>query len=150
MILSFPLPIPDSISDHLIKLVHHSLIIEKDFELTQVVEMVFYTNHNGDFGIPLIDSINLNPNLTPEQKARQLQVFKSQTRTVGTRGHFIDPITQNLVERDEAGELPEGAIPEMLLWHEVLSSKIPGEKLSDKVKALLMQSMQKMVERKRI
>jgi len=150
MQLSYPLPIPDSLSNHLIKLVHHSLIIEKDFELTQVVEMVFYTNDNGDFGIPVLDSINLNPNLTTEQKARQLEVFRTRTRTVGTRGDYVDAKTQKVVQRGEDGELPEGAIPEKLIWLNVLAIDVPGEKLSDKVRSLLLSSMRKMAEDSKI
>jgi len=150
MTLSYPLPIPDSLSNHLIKLVHHSLIIEKDFELTQVVEMVFYTNDNGDFGIPVLDSINLNPNLTPEQKARQLEVFRTRTRTVGTRGDYINPVTQQIVQRGSDGELPEGAIPEKFLWLNVNASDVKGNKLSDKVMALLLSSMKKMTDDSKI
>lgn len=143
-------PIPDPLSGHLIQLQHHKLTIEHDLELTQEVRMVFYTNDNGDFGIPLLESIDLNPNLTPEQKARQRQIFQTQRRTVSTRGYYVDATTGELVQPDENGQWPENAIPERELWLNVLASQVPGEKLSDKVFALIVQSMGKMVDRNRI
>lgn len=147
--LSLPTPIPDP-SGYLIKLVHEQLVISHDFELTQKVRQVYYTNDNGDFGIPLKDSINLNPNLSPEQKVRQLQVFKDQIRTVSTAGYMVNPSTGEIVELNESGLYPEGSIPEREIWLNVLAEQVPGEKLSEKVQALMIQSMQKMADRNRI
>lgn len=147
--LSLPTPIPDP-SGYLIKLVHEQLIISHDFELTQKVRQVYYTNDNGDFGIPLIESIRVNPNLTDEQKARLSQVFKDQIRTVSTAGFMINPNTGEIVEPNESGLYPEGSIPEKEMWLNVLAEQIPGEKLSEKVQALILQSMQTMAQRNRI
>lgn len=148
--ISLATPILDPISGHLIQLQHHRLIVEHDMELTQEVRQVFYTNDDGEFGIPLLESIDLNPNLTDEQKNRQKQVFKPVIRTVSTRGFMVDPVTQEIVQPNESGEYPEGSIPERLIWASVLASEVPGLSMSEKVSALLLQSMGKMVERNRI
>ena len=61
----------------------------------------------------------------------------------------MDIITLELVEV-EGGIPPENAMPEKYLWMNVLANDVPGEKLSDKIKSLLIQSMSKMIDRKRI
>lgn len=147
--ITLPTPILDP-TGHLIQLQHSKLIIEADLELTQEVRLVYYTNVDGDFGIPLLQSIDLNPNLTQDQKERQKRVFQPQTRTVSTRGYKVDPHTGEIVQPNESGEWPEGAIDEKLIWINILANQVPGEKLSDKVFALIIQSMGKMVERNRI
>lgn len=143
-------PILCPISGHLIQLQHHKLIIESDLELTQEVRQVYYTNQEGEFGIPLMESISLNPNLTEEQKARQIQVFKPVIRTVTTRGDMIDPVTTEIVFPDETGEYPKGTIPERMMWLSVLAAEVPGDTLSSKVIALIVMSMSKMAERNKI
>lgn len=148
--LAFPTPILDTTSGHLIQLQHHRLIIEADFELTQEVKQVYFTNDDGEFGIPLLQSISINPNLTPEQKTRQLRSFQTQIRTVSTRGYKVNPMTGEIVEPDENGEYPEGSVDEKMIWTSVLASQVPGETLNEKVQALMLQSMGKMVERGRI
>lgn len=148
--LIFPNPILDPISGYLIQLQHHRLVIEHDFELTQEIRQVYFTNNDGEFGVPLLDAISLDPNLTPEQKLRQTKSFQPQLRTVSTRGFKVDPATGKIVELGENGLYPEGSVDEKLIWLSVLASEIPGESLSDKVKALMLQSMGKMVDRGRI
>ena len=148
--ISLPTPILDPISGHLIKLVHHRLIIEPDFELTQEVRQEYWTNVDGEFGIPLLEAITLNPNLTEEQKARQSRVFAPSIRTATTRGHKINPATGELVYPDESGQWPEGAVDEKMMWISVQASDAPGNTLSEKISAMLIHSMQKMAERNRV
>lgn len=148
--LTFPQPIPDLSTGYLIKLTHKKLEIDEDFELTQTVKIEFYTDVEGDYGIPAAESIDLNPNLSFEQKERAKRAVEPTTRTTGTRGFYVDPSTQAIVQVQEDGTYPDGAIPERLLWLNVLAQDVPGDKLSDKVKALLLQSMGKMISRGRI
>jgi hypothetical protein len=63
---------------------------------------------------------------------------------------MVDPATLLQVYPDEAGVYPEGAIAEKQIWLNALASQVPGDKLSEKVKGLLLSSMGKMVERGRI
>jgi hypothetical protein len=148
--LEFPQPIEDLATGYLIKLIHEKLEISRDFELTQTVRLEFYTNDDGAFGIPVSEAIRLNPNLTEDQKARLIQTFRPVTRSSSTAGVFIDPVTLTPVLPNEAGEYPANAIPEKAAWLSVLAEVVPGEKLSDKVKALLLDSMGKMINRGRI
>ena len=149
MKLSFPTPIPDPASDYLIVMSHESLTISHDFELTQKVRMEYYTKDGDELGIPLLESIRINPNLTDDQKARMSNQWKPFFRQVSTAGFFVDMTTLELVDV-EGGIPPENAMPEKMLWMNVLASQVPGEKLSEKIQALMIQSMGKMVERKRI
>lgn len=149
-ILTFPQPVLDIATGYLIKLTHNRLIISHDFELTQEVRLDYYTNDEGAFGIPVAEAVRLNPNLSEDQKARLIQAFKPVVRSSTTAGVYVDAESQNVVFPNEAGELPAGAIPEKLIWLNALASQVPGEKLSDKVKALLLESMAKMVSRNRI
>jgi len=149
MKLSFPLPIPDPASDYLIGMSHESLTITHDFELTQKVRMEYFTKDGEEIGIPLLESIRINPNLTDDQKRRMSNQWKPFFREVSTSGYFVDMTTLELVEV-EGGVPPENAMPEKLLWMNVLAANVPGDKLSDKIKAMLIQSMGKMIERKRI
>lgn len=148
--LEYPQPIEDLATGYLIKLVHDRLEISHDFELTQTVRLEFYTNVEGAFGLPVREAIRLNPNLSEDQKARLINIFKPVTRTSSTAGVYVDPLTFEVVMPDEGGNYPEGAIPEKTAWLNVLAEAVPGEKLSDKVKALLLQSMATMVSRGRI
>jgi hypothetical protein len=149
MKLSFPTPIPDPSSDYLILMSHESLLITQDFEMTQKVRMEYYTKDGEELGIPLLDSIQLDPNLTDDQKGRMLNQWKPFFREVSTRGYFVDMTTLELVEA-EGGIPPENSMPEKMLWINVLSADVPGEKLSEQIKNMLMQSMSKMIARKRI
>jgi hypothetical protein len=148
MKLTYPLPIPDPSSPYLILMSHESLLITQDFELTQKVRMEYYTKDGEELGIPLLDSIQLDPNLTNDQKGRMINQWKPFFREVSTRGFFVDMTTLELVEA-EGGIPPENAMPEKMLWVNVLADQVPGDKLSDKIKAMLIQSMSKMVNRKR-
>lgn len=150
MQLSFLNPIQDLATGYLIKVIHHRLIIEADFEMTQEVRLEYFTDDDGQFGIPVAESLRLNPNLSEDQKARLIQAFRPVTRSASTRGVMIDPVTHEQVFPADSGDYPEGAIPEKLLWLNVLASQVPGDKLSDKVKAMLLDSMGKMVARGRI
>tara|TARA_R110000822_G_scaffold121336_3_gene255096 strand:- start:165 stop:614 length:450 start_codon:yes stop_codon:yes gene_type:complete len=149
MKLSFPLPIPDPSSPYLILMSHESLLITQDFEMTQKVRMEYYTKDGEELGIPLLDSIQLDPNLTADQKGRMLNQWKPFFREVSTRGFFVDMTTLELVA-SEGGIPPENSMPEKMLWINVLSADVPGEKLSEQIKNMLMQSMSKMIARKRI
>jgi hypothetical protein len=149
MKLTYPLPIPDPSSSYLIMMSHESLLITQDFELTQKVRMEYYTKDGEELGIPLLDSLQLDPNLTEEQKGRMLNQWKPFFREVSTRGYFVDMTTLELVEA-EGGIPPENSMPEKMLWINVLSADVPGEKLSEQIKNMLMQSMSKMIARKRI
>ena len=149
MKLSFPSPIRDPSSDYLIVMSHESLTISHDFELIQKVRMEYYTKDGEELGIPLLESIRINPNLTNDQKARMSNQWKPFFREVSTSGYFVDMTTLELVEV-EGGIPPETAMPEKYLWMNVLANDVPGEKLSDKIKSLLIQSMNKMIDRKRI
>lgn len=148
--LEYPQPVQDLGTDYLIKLVHEKLIISHDFELTQTVRLEFYTNVEGAFGIPVLEAIRINPNLSEDQKTRLLKVFQPVTRTATTAGYYVDPVTLQQVAPDEGGNYPEGAIPEKAAWLNVLAADVPGKKLSDKVKGLLLQSMANMIARGRI
>jgi hypothetical protein len=149
-VLTYPQPVPDLATGYLIKLSHARLVIGADFELTQEVRLDYYTDDAGTFGLPVADAINLNPNLTEDQKRRLVQMFKPSTRTSTTAGVMLDPVSLEPVAPDESGSYPAGAFPEKLIWLNALASQVPGEKLSDKVKALLLESMRKMVSRGRI
>jgi hypothetical protein len=148
--LTFPQPIPDPASGHLLQMSMDSFSIDADFEMTLKVRMTFWTNDNGQLGIPLADHISQDPNLSENQKARMIRQYQPFFRTASTRGAKIDPNTQLQVLPDENGQYPEGAIDEKVLWMSVLADQVPGDLVSDKVFALLIQSMGKMVERKRI
>jgi len=150
MTLIYPAPIPDIITGYLIKLSHSRLIIESDFELTQEVKLEYFTNDEGNFGIPVKESVQLNPNLTEDQKRRTIRAFSPTTRTSSTAGIMINPTTGETVDPDELGQYPEGSIPEKQIWLNVLATQVPGDKLSDKVKGLLLESMSKMISRGRI
>jgi hypothetical protein len=63
---------------------------------------------------------------------------------------MVDPATLLQVYPDEAGVFPEGAIAEKQLWLNALAAEVPGDKLSEKVKGLLLDSMGKMIARGRI
>lgn len=149
-ILTLPQPVQDLATGHLIKLTHERLEISKNFEMTQTVRLEFYTNDEGQFGIPVLESIRLNPNLTDDQKARLSKAFQPVTRTSSTEGVMINPETLEVVLPDNDGNFPTNAIPEKTAWLNILASEVPGDKLSDKVKALLLQSMGLMVSRGRI
>lgn len=146
--ITLPTPIPDP-SGHLIQLIHEKFELNANLEMTQTVRLRFWTNDNGDFGIPLIESINLNPNFTEDQKARLRRQWTDQFRTATTEGNWVD---QNgvLVFPDENGNFPEGSMPERLLWIGVPAAMVPGENVSDKVIAMLIESMAKMVQNGRI
>jgi hypothetical protein len=148
--LIYPAPIPDLATGYLIQLSHESLLIDSNFELTQTVRLDYFTDDDGALGIPVADALNLNPNISPEQTARLIQAFKSTTRAASTVGVMVDPATLLQVYPDEAGVYPEGAIAEKQIWLNALASQVPGDKLSEKVKGLLLSSMGKMVERGRI
>jgi hypothetical protein len=148
MKLSFPTPIPDPSSDYFIVMSHEALIITYDFEMTQKVRMEYYTKDGAELGIPLLDSIQLDPNLTNDQKGRMMNQWKPFFREVSTSGYFVDMTTLELVDA-EGGVPPANAMPERMLWMNVLADQVPGAKLSEKIKAMLLQSMEKMVNRKR-
>lgn len=148
MKLTYPLAIPDPSSPYLIMMSHESLLISHDFEMTQKVRMEYYTKDGEELGIPLIDSIQLDPNLTDDQKGRMLNQWKPFFREVSTRGYFVDMTTLELIN-SEGGIAPENSMFEKMLWINVLSDQVPGDKISDKIKAMLIQSMSKMVNRKR-
>jgi hypothetical protein len=124
MKLTYPAPVPDLATGYLIQLSHESLLIDSNFEL--------------------------NPNISPEQTARLIQAFKATTRAASTVGVMVDPATLLQVYPDEAGVFPEGAIAEKQLWLNALAAEVPGDKLSEKVKGLLLDSMGKMIARGRI
>jgi hypothetical protein len=149
MKLTYPLPIPDPSSSYLIMMSHESLLITQDFEMTQKVRMEYYTKDGEELGIPLLDSIQLDPNLTDDQKGRMLNQWKPFFREVSTRGYFVDMTTLELVD-SEGGIAPENSMPEKMLWINVLSADVPGEKLSEQIKNMLLESMSKMIARKRI
>jgi len=148
--LFYPAPVKDLATGNLIKLVHEKLEITSSFELIQTVRLEFYTDDEGTFGIPLAEAVRLNPNLSEDQKARLAQTFKPVRRTASTEGVFVDSTTLETVLPDENGNYPPGAMPEKAAWLNVLAEAVPGEKLSDKVKALLLESMGKMINRGRI
>ena len=151
MALTYPQPILDIFTGYLIKLSHRRLIIDADFELTQEVTLEYFTDDGeGGFGLPVEESIRLNPNISEEQKARLVNAFSPATRTASTRGFMLDGKTLEVVRPDENGNFPEGAIKENVVWLNVLAEQVPGKKLSEKVKSLLLESMGKMVQRGRI
>lgn len=148
--LTFPQPIEDPASGHLLQMSMESFSIDHDFEMTLKVRMTFWTNDNGSFGIPLSESIRLDPNLSEDQKARMVRQYQPFFRTASTWGVKIDPRTQLPVSPNEDGQYPEGSIDEKRLWMSVLAKDVLGELVVEKVFAMLTQSMSKMIERKRI
>jgi len=150
MTLIYPAPIPDIVTGYLIKMSHSRLIIESDFELTQEVKLEYFVNDEGEFGIPVKESVQLNPNLSEDQKRRLIKAFSPTTRSSSTAGIMINPQNGETVNVDEDGNYPEGSVPEKAIWLNVLATQVPGDKLSDKVKGLLLESMSKMISRGRI
>lgn len=148
--LTYPAPILDPSSGYLLQMSMDKFSIDANFEMSYTVRMDFWTNVDGAFGIPLKDSIKLDPNLSEEQKARLQKQYQSFTRTASTQSVKVDPVTQLPVFPDEEGNYPEGAIDEKLLWMSVLADQVPGKLVSEKVFAMLTQSMTNMIERKRI
>ena len=148
--LTYPLPIPDPASGHLLQMSMEKFSLDADFEMSQTVRMEFWTNVDGAFGIPLADHIALDPNLSEEQKARLTRQYQSFTRTASTRGVKVDPQTQLQVFPDEEGIYPANAIDEKMLWMSLMAKDVPGESVANKVFAMLVGSMGKMIDRKRI
>jgi hypothetical protein len=79
-----------------------------------------------------------------------LKQYQPFFRTATTKGVKIDPHTQLPVSPDENGPFPEGSIDEKMIWMSVLANQVPGYLVADKVFAMLIQSMSKMIERRRI
>lgn len=148
--LTFPSPIQDPASGHLLQMSMEKFSIDADFEMSLTVRMEFWTNDGGAFGIPLADSISLNPNLSEEQKARLLRQYQPFTRTAATRSVKVSPVTQLPVFPDVNGLYPTGSIDERMLWMSVKAADVPGLLVADKVFAMLTQSMGNMISRKRI
>jgi hypothetical protein len=148
--LFYPLPVKDLATGNLIKLVHEKLEITSSFELIQTVRLEFYTDDEGTFGLPLGEAVRLNPNLSEDQKARLARTFQPVRRVASTEGIYLDPKTLQAVLPDDDGNYPPDAIPEKAAWLSVLAEIVPGKKLSDKVKSLLLESMGKMISRGRI
>jgi len=148
--LTYPLPILDPSSGYLLQMSMEKFSIDADFEMTQTVKMTFWTNDEGTFGIPLSESINLDPNLSDEQKARLLKQYQPFFRTASTRSVKVDAVTQLPVSPDEEGNYPEGSIDERMLWMSVQADQVPGKLVAEKVFAMLTQSMSSMISRKRI
>ncbi|TDB64392.1 hypothetical protein [Arundinibacter roseus] len=132
------------------KMVHEALVIEHDLELSQTVRIEYWTDDNGAFGVPIAEYFDANETLSTEQKARSKAQYSPFTRTASTRGYMINPATGDIVQPDEAGNYPEGSVPERMAWLSVLAENVPGDALSDKVIALIVQSMGTMAANKRL
>jgi hypothetical protein len=172
-----PTPINDMASGYLIQMSHKKLIIDPDFEMTQEVSCEYYTNNNGEFGIPLIQHFNSDTNLTPDQRRRLVTTYKGFERSYSTRGNKINPLNGEIAQVNEAGIFPkvdpvtndfvypifdeesetwvypEGLIDlidEKMMWLGTLASDVPNDTMGEKVQAMLVHSMNKMVERNRI
>ncbi len=154
MKLIYPTPIPD-FTGYLIQASHESLTIRSDFEMIQKVRFEYFTDDGtGNFGIPVFQQIDENTNLSPDQKRRLKVFFAPSFREASTVGHKVDPTTLELLEADfntypETG-YPADAIDEKQVWINVLASDVPGTKVSEKVQNMLLQSIQKMIDNKRI
>lgn len=126
------------------------LHISPDRELTFTIIVEFWTNADGQFGVPLLEHFAADAALSPEQKARLAIQFASYTRTSSTRGYKVDPVSHAIVEPSPEGTFPQGAIDEKEVWLAYPASEIPGELFSEKYNSLLLKSMGDMIENKRV
>jgi hypothetical protein len=147
--ITLPTPIPDPKSGHLIQLQLEDFHMDRTGDLTLKIRLIHFTNEDGNFGIPLRDSIMLDPNLSDLQKSRQTKHWEDQFTTVTTKDVQVDQ-TGEVVFRDEHGNYPEGSFAEKYLWQSVLKADVPGDTVAETVFALIIQSMGQMVERNRI
>ena len=150
--LEYPEPIPDPYSTFVLKIIQHSLLIERDGNMTQVVEVQFYTSDGaGGFGQSAADYFDADETLSEDQRRRLKRQYEPYTRSVSTRGYMIDPLTGEIVPPDEMGEYPEGSVEEKMAWLTVNAADVPtGDHLSEKVFGLVLQSIGTMKERKRL
>lgn len=150
--LEYPEPIPDPYSSFVLKVIQHELVIERDGNMTQTVEVQFFTSDGaGGFGLSAADYFDADPELSDDQRVRLKDQYKPRTRTASTRGYMIDPLTGEIVPPDETGEYPEGSVEEKMAWLTVNAADVPtGDHLSEKVFGLVLQSIGTMKERKRL
>ena len=141
-------PISDP-SGHLIQMQLEEFIMDRNADLTLKIRLVYFTNDEGSFGIPLKESITLNPNLSTDQKNRQLELWKDQIKTATTKDVYVDNEGE-IVFRDENGDYPEGSFPEKMMWLSVLKADVPGDTVAQAVFGLIQHSMGQMVAKNRI
>jgi hypothetical protein len=148
--LQLQTPVPDKYTGYLKKVEHQELIIAKDLEMIHKIAVVFYTDDNGKFGEPLLDVINTDETLTPSQRQQLRDRFKTVYYESNTRNKMVTLEGEPVQADPETGEFPEGLITELQLWQAVKAEQVPGTLISEKVYALLMQSMANMAQRERI
>lgn len=150
--LEYPEPIPDPYSTFVLKIIQHSLLIERDGNMTQTVEVQFYTSDgNGGFGVPASEYFDADATLSEDERIRLKKQYASFQRTASTRGYKIDPTTGDIVPPNEEGTYPEGVVDEKMAWLTVLADDVPtGTHISEKVFGLDLQSIGTMKERKRL
>lgn len=116
--LEYPTPILDPISGFLKRVRQKRMVIEEDGNLEQTIEVHWYTNNNGAYGIPVADWITAHPDLSDTQKARERERYRPYTYTGSTRGYMIDPRTEArpIVPPNQDGTYPAYAVEEKMAW----------------------------------
>jgi hypothetical protein len=145
-------PVPDKYTTYLKKVEHEQLTIAKDLEMIHKIAVVFYTNDNGNFGEPLLEVINQDDTLSSSQRQQLRDRFRTVFYESNTRNKKV-MLDGTPVEPDpETGQYPEDVelINELQLWQGIPADQIPGTLISEKVYALMTQSMANMAERERI
>ncbi len=149
MILELTTPLQDKYSNHLKKVIHKKLVIESDLEMSQTIEIVFYENIDQSFGRPLLQVIESDNTLTPEEKLQYSQRYKSIEYTAKTSGAYVNPANGELVF-SENGSYPEGSVSELSFWQSLPISMFDGTTLGEKVYSAIKASMNKMIDRSRV
>lgn len=144
--LTFPELVPDPVTNQFIRLEFEDLHIHKDFELTLTLKQVFVNQEN----IPLLETIKVGKDLSEDQINRLQALYRSQTKTVSTRGSRIDPQTGEYVYLGENGDWPDGSINENQLWIGTEADRVPGKTTFQKVANMILEAMKNMTIRKRI
>lgn len=144
--LTFPQLVPDIVTGHFIRIEFVSLNIEQDFELVLTLRQVFVNQDD----VPLLETLKEGKELSTDQIARLQALYRSQIKTVSTRGSRIDAKTGADVELQENGEWPEGSIWENQQWIGVPADMVPGKTVFEKVSAMILEAMKNMTIKGRI
>lgn len=90
----------------------------KDFSITVVVS--FWTNVSGAYGVPVLQDMLTNVNLSSDQIAQAQSIYSDRVLTYTTVGGFVDA-TGNPVAQGTAG-----AQAALLYWQTFKVSQVPG------------------------
>ncbi len=135
--IRLPEPIPDVVTGEFIRPSFVRFVLDRDFEMVLEVELVYVDKDDK----PILEKVAEDHTLTRDQRRRFESVFKTEVRTVSTRGAMVDPKTGTQQQPDEAGNYPEGSVQEKQLWLAVTADEAPGETVFEKVSAMLLKAM---------